>query len=83
MINTVMGAKTCMQNKKIILLLLSSVPFLMVLGNSMLIPEFDTIKTVPAVYPFWLESWVFAILKNKNNTLREISLSACFVFFTA
>ncbi len=33
-----------MQNKTIILLLLSSVPFIMVLGNSMLIPEFNTIR---------------------------------------
>lgn len=41
-----------MQNKKIILLLLSSVPFLMVLGNSMLIPEFNTIKTVLGITQF-------------------------------
>lgn len=41
-----------MQNKNIILLTLSSVPFLMVLGNSMLIPEFNTIKTVLGVTQF-------------------------------
>jgi len=34
-----------MQNKKLMVLILSTVPFLMVLGNSMLIPEFPTIKS--------------------------------------
>lgn len=33
-----------MQNKKLMVVILSTVPFLMVLGNSMLIPEFPTIK---------------------------------------
>lgn len=33
-----------MQNKKLMVVVLSTVPFLMVLGNSMLIPEFPTIK---------------------------------------
>ncbi|MBS4022513.1 MAG: MFS transporter [Dethiobacter sp.] len=33
-----------MKNKKLMVVVLSTVPFLMVLGNSMLIPEFPTIK---------------------------------------
>jgi len=32
-------------NKKIMVIILSTVPFLMVLGNSMLIPEFPNIKS--------------------------------------
>jgi ACDE family multidrug resistance protein len=34
-----------MPKKKFMILILSTVPFLMVLGNSMLIPEFPTIRT--------------------------------------
>ena len=34
-----------MSEKKTMIIILSTVPFLMVLGNSMLIPEFPTIKT--------------------------------------
>jgi ACDE family multidrug resistance protein len=41
-----------MQNKKNMVFILSTVPFLMVLGNSMLIPEFPAIKSALDITQF-------------------------------